>query len=221
MKNWYELDVRVDNALSMDLKDYLLSQPERPGITQIWAPGIAGVWLLNQSVLFRPEWIQEVKDKTGLTVTSALIFFRTAGYQHPAAHIDIEPKEHEDGSTELLPVSGAYNWVLEETDAEMVWYQPWWDPEDYEQSLQAARDQAQFESQEVGDLAYKEIGVDQLTETESHQLSHERLTLVRTNVLHNVRMGTQDRWAVSARAFESTPNLWSTAYENVKHLVVR
>jgi hypothetical protein len=220
MKNWYELDISVDHALTLDLKDYLLSQPERPGATQILVPGVAGVWLLEQSVLFNPKWVEEVKDRAGLTVTAALVFFRTAGYQHPAAHIDIEPKEYEDRK-ELLPVSAAYNWVLDDTDSEMVWYEPWWDAEDYDQCLQAARNQAQFDAQQVGDLEYNEIPVDRLKETERYRISHRQLTMVRTNIPHNVHMGSRDRWAVSARAFETTPNLWSTAHDNLKDLVLR
>lgn len=220
MKSWYELDINVEKALSLDLKDYLLSQPVIPGVTQIWVPGVAGVWLLEQSALFNPKWVEEVKNRAGLTVTAALVFFRMAGYQHPNAHIDIEPKE--DGDTkDLLPVSASYNWVLEDTDAEMVWYEPWWDADNYEECLQAARNQAQFDAQKVGDLEYSEIPVDRLKELDRHQISHQQLTMVRTNIPHNVHMGAKDRWAVSARAFETTPNLWSTAHDNVKNLVVR
>jgi hypothetical protein len=220
MKSWYELDVSVDKALALDLKDYLLSEPVRPGSTQIWVPGVAGVWLLDQSVVFNPQWVAAVKQRAGLTVTAALVFFRTAGYQHPAAHIDIEPQEGQD-KTELLPVSAAYNWVLEDTDAEMVWYEPWWDADDYDECLEAARNQAQFDAQKVGDLEYNEIALDRLKELERYRISHQQLTMVRTNIPHNVHMGAKDRWAVSARAFETTPNLWSDAYENVKDLVLR
>lgn len=219
MKNWYELDVAVDNALALDVKDYILAQPERKGVTQIWVPEVAGVWMMDQSDLFKPEWVELVKERLGLSVTGALIFFRSGGYQHPGAHIDIEHLDTPEG-VKLLPISAAFNWVLDPIDAEMVWYEPWWDAEDYEQCLQAARDQASFESKASNDLAYNEIALDRLTELERYRIGNQHLTMVRTNIPHNVHMGADDRWCISARAFETTPDLWSTARDNLENAIL-
>ncbi len=220
LKNWYELDVGVDGALTLDVKDYCLSHPDTEGMTQIWIPGAAGVWLLDESDLFNPDWVRMVKDRLGLTVTDALVFFRTAGYQHPSAHIDIEPNDERDGPR-LLPVSAGYNWVLEPTDAEMVWYEPWWDAEDYEQCLKAVQAGRSFDAVAIGDLAYNEIPVSRLKEAGRHRLSERCLTMVRTNLPHNVHMGSKDRWCVSARAFESTPGLWSLARDKMEAAILR
>jgi hypothetical protein len=219
MKNWYELDVGVDHALSLDVKDYFLSQPERPDVTQIWVPGVAGVWRSDDATLFEPTWVEQVKKRTGLSINGALIFYRSGGYQHPGAHIDIEPRYVQD-EKRLVPVSAAYNWVLDSADSEMVWYEPWWDAEDYEQCLAAAQSQTKFDAQKQGDLEYAEIELDRLDEMERHPISTQRLTMVRTNVPHNVHMGPTDRWCVSARTFETTPDLWSAARNNLEAAIL-
>ena len=199
MKNWVETDIAVDNALKPGIVQYLLDTPQNDG-TQMYVEGAVGVWKFEASRVFNQDWIDTASSQLDVEIDGALIFSRKAKYQHTGAHIDVNP----EGEI-LHPVSHSYNWVLEPDNNPMVWYNPWWDPEDIEQCKLAVQGKLPFpgyesEAQSSQSLVYQEIPCELLERSSEHCISHETLTVCRTNIPHNVDMiSDKDRWCITAR----------------------
>jgi hypothetical protein len=88
----------------------------------------------------------------------------------------------------------------------MTWYEP--------------LDSAQIELKKFTDAVhYDEIPVSECKEIDRCTIGHDRLVMVRTNVLHNVDMGNQERWAISARCVMGWSN-WQEAVETLKEYIV-
>ena len=213
MLNYIETGISVENALKIDVKKYLLGNPQNEG-TQLLIEDKVGVWQMNAHEVFNSEWIHTVNSALNLDITGALIFARSAGYQHPGAHIDVNPS-----AESVYPVSHSFNWVLERDNNPMVWYKPWWDPEDIEQSKQAASEQLPFPGQdgkgvEAGSMVYQETPCELLERDSEHCLAHDQLTVVRTNIPHSVDMiSDKDRWCITARCWYDEQPVWSEVVE--------
>jgi hypothetical protein len=213
MQNWIQTDISVEGALKMNVKAHLLSDPYNSG-TQLIIEDKVGVWQMNSDEVFNDDWVELMKEKLDLTVTGALIFARKAGYQHPGAHIDVNPI-----GEELLPVSHSFNWVLEQDNNPMVWYKPWWDAEDIDESTDAANGKFPFPGQsgdgvEARDMVYQETPCELLERDSEHCLAHDRITIVRTNIPHSVDMvSDKDRWCITARCKYDRQPIWSQVYD--------
>ncbi|MBO03123.1 MAG: hypothetical protein CMG35_10840, partial [Candidatus Marinimicrobia bacterium] len=158
--------------------------------------------------------------------TGALIFWRAPGYQHPGAHIDVAPNdspsrvegvEYENNfhatnasdsmdKKDFYPVVSSYNWILDKgDDSAMTWFRPKADQNESEL----------LELKKFTDAVhYDEVPLEKLDEIDRCTIGHDKLVMVRTNVLHNVDMGQQERWAISARCIMN----WSTWDEAVDTL---
>ena len=215
MKNWVETDISVKNALKIDVKQHLLSNPQNEG-TQLLIEDCVGVWQMDAQEVFNDDWVRTVNSALNLDITGALIFARRAGYQHPGAHIDVNPS-----ADKVYPVSHSYNWVLEQDNNPMVWYKPWWDAEDINESIKAASGEIPFPGQdskgvEAGSMVYQETPCELLERDSEHCLSHDQLTVVRTNIPHNVDMiSDKDRWCITARCWYEEQPVWSEVYDNL------
>ena len=213
MKNWVETDIAVDNALKPDIVRYLLDTPQNEG-TQMYVEGAVGVWQFEASRVFNQDWINSASNQLGVEINSALIFARKAKYQHAGAHIDVNP----DGDI-LHPVSHSYNWVLEPDNNPMVWYEPWWDPEDIEQCKLAVQGKIPFpgyeaEAQSSGSLVYQETPCELLERDGEHCLRHDVVTVCRTNIPHSVDMiSDNNRWCITARNLGEDQPVWSEVIE--------
>ena len=153
MRNWIETDIAVDNALKFDIKQYLIDTPQNEG-TQMYVKDAVGVWQFEASKVFNQDWIDTTSARLGIEINSTLIFARKAKYQHAGAHIDVNPI-----NDILNPVSHSFNWVLDADNNPMVWYKPWWDPEDIEQCKLAVQGKIPFpgynaKSQSSGSMVY-------------------------------------------------------------------
>lgn len=210
MTPWMQTSITVEGALKLDIKDWLLNDPQNEH-TQMWLKFCGGVWQIPAHELFDPKWLGDFEKLTDLKVDAGLVFYRAGGYQHPGAHIDVEPL-----AGKIYPVSASFNWVLDnDTESAMTWYKPWWDADDAQQSFAAAQghlphpDVPTSAGEKHAAMLYQETPLHLLKETHCHSLSNTHLTLVRTNVPHNVRMGPADRWAVTLRSWASLPETWS------------
>ena len=218
MNNWLELDISVDGALTLDPKSFL-DFPYNP-YNQLYIPQHGGVWQVPANEIFNQSWLADVEAKLDIKVDAALVFYREGGYQHAGAHIDVEPLHGE-----TLPVAASFNWVLEQDDtSQMTWYEPWWDAEDIDQIKAAAQGKyvhPQVDSpsdEEHKAMLYQETPVELLKENDCHNLSHKKLTMVRTNVPHNVRMGPNTRWCVTLRNWGALPWRWSECVRRYEHM---
>ena len=218
MNNWLELDIPVDGAFTLDPRSFL-DFPYNL-YNQLYIPQHGGVWQVPAKEIFDQSWLADVEAKLDIKVDAALVFYREGGYQHAGAHIDVEPLHGE-----TLPVAASFNWVLEQDDtSQMTWYEPWWDAEDIDQIKAAAQGKyvhPQVDSpseEEHNAILYQETPVELLKETDCHSLSHKKLTMVRTNVPHNVRMGPNTRWCVTLRNWGALPWRWSDCVKRYEHM---
>jgi hypothetical protein len=162
--------------LKIDLKDYLLSDPYRPGEHAVYMPEAGGIWTLQPDTLFSKDWLEYTVNEYGVRVDLAQIFMRKPHYQHPGAHVDIDQNDELYG--------GGLNWTLDPDDAEMVWYDtPEHDPV-YTQRSPTDRN--------------KEWPLESLTEHARCTIG-QTPTLVRTDIPHTVDMGANERWLISVR----------------------
>jgi len=162
--------------LKIDLKDYLLSDPYRPGEHAIYMPEAGGIWTLQPNTIFSKDWLEYTVNEYGVKVDLAQIFMRKPYYQHPGAHVDIDQEDNLYG--------GGLNWTLDPDDAEMVWYDtPEQDPV-YTQRSHTDRN--------------KEWRLESLTECARCTIG-KTPTLVRTDIPHTVDMNSNERWLISVR----------------------
>ena len=202
MNNWLETGYPVDHALNIDVKDFCLSNPMQDGITQLWNEKV-GVWQLPAEHIFKKQWLQETNKYFNVDITGGLIFYRTPKYQHPGAHTDVDPQNGVN-----LPVIFSYNWVMQEDSLNpMVWYKP------YSGELDSDVDQ--------GSMAYKEWPTEILERESEHCLSHDQITMCRTDIPHNVDMNSEnERWCITARCWgHHQKDPWQTVYE--EHLCLK
>ena len=176
---WVRTDIDITNSLKIDLKDYILSDPCRPGEHALYVAEAGGIWTLDPNTLFDPNWIKYIKHDLGLELDIAQIFFRKPYYQHPGAHVDI--------AQDLSLYGGGLNWTLDPDDAHMVWYE-------------YPSNEPCFNQRSTTDVN-KEWPLGQLTEVDRYIIGQQP-TLVRTDIPHTVDMGANERWLVSARFLE-------------------
>ena len=217
MQNWIETDISVENALNPTIIKKLKDAPQNEG-TQMLVPGVVGVWSFHASKVFNQDWIDTASNRLGVEINNALIFARKAKYQHAGAHIDVNT----DNDGILYPVNYSFNWVLEPDVNPMVWYKPWWDPEDIEQCKLAVQGKIPFpghesDAQSSGTLLYQETPCELLERDSEHCLRHDVLTVCRTNIPHNVDMiSDKARWCVTARNLGNfVQPVWSEIYNRL------
>ena len=224
MKNWVRLDIDTKDAINIDVKKHCFDNTDR---ADIFIEGHGGIWTFGKDEIFSQDWVDYVKETCPwLDVTGALIFWRAPGYQHPGAHIDVAPNnspsrvegvEYENNfhatnasnsmdKKDFYPVVSSYNWILDKgDDSAMTWFRPKADQNESEL----------LELKKFTDAVhYDEVPLEKLDEIDRCTIGHDKLVMVRTNVLHNVDMGQQERWAISARCIMN----WSTWDEAVDTL---
>jgi|TARA_B110000914_G_C15516442_1_gene473875 SPX domain protein involved in polyphosphate accumulation len=175
-QNWHRTDINVANALKVNLKDYILSDPYRNGEHNLYMPDKGGIWTIAPENIFTHDFIQYLFHDLNLQIDLVQIFYRSPHYQHPGAHVDISQNEELYGC--------GLNWTIDEDDADMVWYSmPDADPQRTQRS--------------TTDINY-EWPLEQLTEVDRCCIG-QTATLVRTDIPHTVEMQSKERWLVSTR----------------------
>tara|TARA_B100000214_G_C23973762_1_gene631561 strand:- start:5400 stop:5996 length:597 start_codon:yes stop_codon:yes gene_type:complete len=184
-QNWHRTDLDVTNALRLNLKDYLLSDPYREGEHNIYIENTVGVWTIAPQTIFTDKFLGYLADNLLLQVDLAQIFYRTGGYQHPGAHVDL-------GQNNKLYGCGL-NWTVDPDDAEMVWY-----------DMPTTEGVSTKRSETDRNMEWP---LEQLKEIDRVCIG-QTPTLVRTDIPHTVDMGDNERWLISARF------LWHTTWED-------
>ena len=205
MKHWYRLDINTNDALKIDVKQHCFANTNR---ADVYIPDHGGIWTFGKDEIFNQSWINYVKSRCNyLEVTGALVFWRAPGYQHAGAHIDVAPNsspsrvegiDYENGfhatnssdsmdANDFYPVVSSYNWILNsDDDSAMTWHEP--------------LPNANIELKKFTDAVhYDEVPIVDCKEIDRCTIGKDKLVMVRTNVLHNVEMGNNERWAISAR----------------------
>lgn len=182
---WHKLNIEIA-PLAVDLKDYILSDPYRPGEHASYNADTGGVWTLNPNILFSKEWLEYLENDFSIFPGHVQLFYKNKNAQHSVAHVDIS-------STGTLH-GGAINWTLDLDDAEMVWYEE----SDYKHTGKV--------DTTIHNRS-KEWPIVRLKELDRCHIG-QKATLVRTDVPHTVDMGNTDRWAVSFRIL--TALTWQT-----------
>jgi len=225
MKSWHRLNVSTEGALKIDVPSFCHSNVDR---SDIYLPSNGGIWTFGKDEIFNQSWIEYVQETIPyIEITGALVFWRAPGYQHPAAHIDVAPKsspsardiEYEDNGfhatnssdsmdkQDFYPVVSAYNFTLDpQDDSEMTWFEP--------------KERVDTELKKFTNAVhYDDVPLEKLNEVDSVRVGSKDLVMVRTNRLHNVRMGQRERWAISARAVMGWSS-WEEAVETLRDYIV-
>lgn len=177
--NWHRINLDVTDALKINLKDYILSDPYREGEHALYKPDTVGVWTLSPNTIFKANFLEELFLKNQIQVDLAQIFYRAPNYQHPGAHVDIG----QDGNL----YGAGLNWTVGPDDAEMTWYEM-----PTTEGISTKRSETDQN---------KEWLLEELTEIDRLCIG-QNPTLVRTDVPHTVEMGENERWLISARFIE-------------------
>ena len=179
MKCWHTLNLDISTAIrpEFNFNDFLQTG-ENKGI-----PG--DLWYLNQEKLtnmFNEEWLDYMENH-GAKIWGAMIFYRSPHYIHPEVHID------QVSNSDSTP-SAALNWVVADNDdSEMVWYDF---PETTGKKLTTTASTPY--------VTWPTVEVEEL-EVDRHCIGN-KLTLVRTDIPHNIIVRNVPRWSISLRTEE-------------------
>lgn len=221
MKNWYELDIKTEYALRFNPFD-LVKNPENWNL-RTHLPNKAIVWWYDSEDLFNKDWLEYANNNLQKKITGALITYRFYGYQHLYAHMDNHPKNDPlDPGTNRIPICSAYNWVEEwDDEADMVWYEPWWNEDNEEENLLATQGLIPHPKFRKNDdiTYYQEVPINLLTERERHCLKTNCITMVRTDIPHNIQKGKIHRLSYSLRTTNELESSWSEAVKNCSDII--
>lgn len=107
MKNCYQLNIDISNALKEDIVSSRIGNYRVENITY------------DFDKMFNKEWFDELTEKVG-QIRNVLIFSRPAFWSTTVSHVDLK--------NDKTPVWFSLNWILTGKDSEMLWHRP---PENY------------------------------------------------------------------------------------------
>jgi hypothetical protein len=164
MKYWYRLNIDTVDAIK---KDFKFVAPNKP----------LGVWHYPAVDIFNASWLQYIKNK-GISVKSAMVFYRAPYANAPTAHIDLA---RPSATSDQISVSNfGLNWVIGGAGSKMVWY----DDTSLDKSVVKFTESSN---------PFMDWPLQELIEIGS------ALTLVNVNTPHTVLMKDEPRWCISAR----------------------
>ena len=231
LENWVRLEISTTDAIKIDIKKHCFENTDK---ADVYISDHGGIWTFGKDEIFKQTWVDYVKDTCPyLDVTGALVFWRAPGYQHPGAHIDVAPNnspsrvegvEYENNfhatnasdsmdKDDFYPVVSSYNWILDEgDDSAMTWHKP----KPFHTTEEAILELKKF----TDAVHYDEVPLDKLDEIDRCTIGHDKVVMGRTNVLHNVDMGKQERWAISARCIMNWAT-WDEAVDKLQPWIVK
>lgn len=156
--------------------------------------GQYGIWHPLAKDIFTPQWI-EYMESIGFSILSAMIFYRGPYLDFTNAHVDIS-------NAEPLRLSNfGINWCYGGENSEMVWYETPTEPKNL--------------SYTAANTPYMSWQLSELKEIERTHIGNE-VSIVRTGIPHYIKMGTDPRWAISARCSKLESADWETVIEELR-----
>lgn len=137
--------------------------------------------------LFNSDWIEQISKCTQNEPSTLIVFYRPPFYQHPTAHLDLNLKYATEAEKTAVTCCAGVNMVYNgaNDDSEMIWYHS---PHYTEKDIQWT----------MGQSPYIEFDPASLTEM-SRCCIGNNVTLVRTDIPHNVLMSSAPRLSISLR----------------------
>lgn len=194
-KSWYELDVSVQDAFNNSgIKKIKQIKDEMAN-----SHTFINTWAFKDlNLLFSNKFIKNV-SLLSFPVESCIIFYRKKNYTHPTAHIDAIDENN--------IVSFGLNWVLGYDDSEMVWHYI----KDNDFKIKTT-------SSNTGFIEFNNTSI---KEKEKHIIGN-KLTLVRTDIPHNIVVNSHDRLSISLRTNKKYRTLpWVNIVESYKKGIVK
>jgi hypothetical protein len=180
-KNWYELNIDINDAITSAYDMNLLEQSDFLKKQH----STAGIWTYKQhesNAVLNDEWVKYM-ESLGFELDVAFTFYRKPHSIMPA-HIDCLHNTRD--------VHGiAINWVLNNnSDSYMAWYNT--PPEAnnmplYTTDVYKGHYQLNFDAKELTEIDRAQIG--------------STPVLVRTDIPHSIEMGDHPRWSISVRFY--------------------
>jgi hypothetical protein len=190
--SWHRLSIPTDNTISVK------------GLETIsgWISSVdndlpGGRWKIydQDAISFLTESFYQRLISLGLNDIQLECFYRKSQYQHPTAHID--------GSNIKKPIC-AINWVItNDDDSKMVWYNT---PDMIDSSIK-----------NYG-ATYHDIDITGLDIIDEVTIGN-RMTLVRVDIPHNIKMGNNCRFVISIRFNINSVLSWNHAVDYFAGLI--
>jgi hypothetical protein len=152
-------------------------------------------WGYHPTEILNSNWINYTRS-LGLEWGFIHIFWKRSYLVHDSAHLDV----HTGDESKSWPF--ALNWTIQDSDkSTMLWYE-----------LPEVNYSVKYSSANTPYAEWKTVN---LKEMDRHHVGNN-MTLVRTNVPHEVNTGPSDRWCISARLKDSLNVSWDQAVEFFK-----
>jgi hypothetical protein len=186
-KPWYKLKIDTSHALV----DPWPLVPQNPDQDQLWS--------CPQELIFTKEWMNYIQN-LGLTfISTSMVFYRNPNYSTQYAHVDVDKVNDPDFNNETSLKHYGVNWVLKGKGSSMVWYNT------PDEKYQIAYTKA--------NTPYINFKVETLNEIDRCYIQLEPV-LVRVDIPHNISVGNEERWCISARFFNHVKEpSWDTVVE--------
>jgi len=153
-----------------------------------------GVWLPASKDVFTPQWL-EYMESIGFFISFAIIFYRAPHADFTHAHVDVINAEP------LRLSTFGFNWCYGGKNSKMVWYETPAEPKDVSYS--------------PVNTPFMSWNITELKEIERTHIGNE-ISIVRTGIPHAIKMGTEPRWAISARCSKFESFEWETIIEELR-----
>lgn len=179
---WYNLKIDTTNAIR---KDWNFIPPGRP----------LSVKFVTAPELFNQEWLSYMQS-LGLSVVSALVFYRGANANAPTAHVDLT------NIGKVRPCSFGINWTLGGAGSEMVWY-----------DMPKTGHEVKYTE---ANNPFMDWPFTDLTEIDRTAIGSNNATLVRVGYPHTIEMKDDPRWCISARTLIREDLPWPQIVEKLR-----
>ena len=164
-------------------------------------PLVQNLWKYRAEDIFSAEWIDYCEYNKIYLKGDVMLFYKAPYFNSYRAHVDVNSKD-----PVIQHTTWALNWTINNHTSEMVWY----DIPANTPSFTPSKDPI-----------YLEWDSRLLTPIDRKQIT-DHIVLCRVDVPHDIRLGNEPRWCISARAwlgegYDIMPE-WSVVVERLNEL---